>query len=741
MCSLLSILRGGLQFTHGGIQATSLNLGPGMEFGAKAHNLGMLYGSPLAKTAMPGVAVLQTKETRRDDKIDALHRIVPWLEKVGKGHFGAVDGNPLLLAVRSSPVRSAPGIAKSVIYVGMNDATTRAMTRTMPMNAAYRTYAWFIRSYARGVHSPEFANELLRQRPAEMSWEEYTGTLLHVLSKEDHIDIPQDPYGQLLESTNAVANSMSIAQMSGGLFIQKAVVIDDDPLSGSGVYFTRSLKDGSPVGSSRFAVGEAGSEVVTGNAGKELVAGSPILRRLDAIRPPLEIVYGDGLEIEYSAVRGAIVLLQEKSLSFPDPGVQVRVWEEMVRGGLMAAEKYPKLVCDLQRNMPQNVHIIRDATRLGDPVGKGKSINGMYAAQGRLIETKDLSSQLDPQSLPILYATNTNDPAVLDAIFKRKIAGLITPEGHEYSHAAIWSRILKIPMLVEFKDNISSLIGETVLMDEVTGSLYKADGEMDSSLIRPPQLDVKNYLGIDPEKIEKEVPNDIVGLSIKAIAEMHDSLIESSIAATKKRQFDEAARLTLKAHYLHIELNKLQNRRDPFEVYAWDKQLPSWIIEKYRGKYPKGIEAALVEEASNIDPMFKMLSESYGDRLRLEVIPNIQAGQHRGRMDFWRIKAIVEGGSPYLMHREITISNNHATSPFNVDQTNSKAVIDAREEAKALAAKFEGAKVMEYDLIGEYHDRGLISGTKVIGVLPPLLSRPAADGTSQQEIEGGRTVP
>ncbi len=709
----------GLNFTQGDIRVVSLDKKPGPEFGSKAHNLGLLSSSHTTrKMTQPGVAVLQTGEASRSDKIEVFRRIVPWLEQAG---------TPLLLAVRSSPEKSAPGIAKSVIYIGMNETTAQALAKTTSPEVAYRTYVWFIKNFMRAVHPQASIDDGLRQKTNGATWKDYTRLLLDDLGKKG-IVIPDDPYEQLLQATDAVANSMSSAGMTGGYVIQRAVVIDDNPLSGAGVYFTRSSSDGGPVGSGRFASRETGSEVVTGDAGVELAAASPLLASLDNVRDPLERLFGEALDVEFAFVRGALYLLQARPMQFSDPGVQIHVWENMVRGGLMAAAQFPRRIFDLKKETPTNVYVVKDPDQLKDPVGRGKGVNRLFAAQGRLVQAADILSKTEAEELRIMFAEDPNDPAVLSAVWKRRMAGIITPSGHEYSHIAILAQALKIPMLIGFGGGASSLIGKVVLLDEVTGALYAMSDDMSGLLTGAPQIDVRNYLKTDPEAIEREVSQEIVGMSIKAMATRHDGLIEEAIDATKRGDFARAAYLTIKANSLHVQLRKLQNVPDPFVVYAWDHQLPTELERKYEGQDLDRIRAALVKEAFDLDPMFRKLSEYYGDRLRLVVTRNPQAGQYLGLMEFYRISAIVEGGSPFLKRWEFS-TRSHGDPIERLFRMifrlgmKPKEIINAREEAKAMAKDIDGAQYVEYDIVDRYHDRGLIAWSKVIGVLPPLLSK------------------
>lgn len=741
---MMSIFAGAktFAFSQGPIQALSLTGMPGMEFGLKAHNLGVISASRgLGRTVAPGVAILQTGEAGRDDKASVVQKAVSWLEKKCKKKLGAAIGHPLLLAVRSSPQKSAPGKAKSVIYLGMNEAACHALSREVSPDTAFRTYAWFLRNYARDVCARESPIVLPAQKPDGMSWEEYTGILLHEISRAG-LRISDDPREQLMDAYDAVRGSMYEAGMSGGVLVQEAVVIDDDPLSGAGVYFTRSPNDGAPRGMGRVAYGSAGADVVMGEAGVEFDVDSPAGKRLSRVTSALEKLFGDPLDVEFAQTRGALYLLQARPLAFGDPEIQVRVWQDMVRGGLMAAREYPRRVFALQEGMPSDVHSVSDVAQLGAPIGKGRGVCGSYAARGKIVPVADIASGEEPSESRIIFTDDPNAPKVIDAVWKRRVAGVVTSGGHDFSHIAIMARALKIPMLINFDGDVARHMGQDVILDEATGALYRANEAMDAVLKFIPQNCATGHFGIDPESIQQDVLRDIANAPVGAIARWHDTEIEMSIRRSKKGNFAEALRHTWRAHFLHLELDRLNNRSRPFTVYVWDNTLPSQIYETirvgsgisdshcrapnwYSSDEKQRIRAFIAEKPDLIDPMFAALSQHYGDRLRLEVSFRRQCGQFCAQ-ELVRVSAVAEGGDPFIRRWEMPVNDPlGAVMPsilryFGWDPE--KDVKRVRREAEDLVQRIPGAQYVEYNLVHKWHDRGVLMGTKVIGVLPPGYS-------------------
>ncbi|MBT3182071.1 MAG: hypothetical protein HN337_06145 [Deltaproteobacteria bacterium] len=329
-----------------------------------------------------------------------------------------------------------------------------------------------------------------------------------------------------------------------------------------------------------------------------------------------------------------------------------------------------------------------------------------------------------------------SDPRVLDTVWKREVAGIVTPNGHDFSHVAILARAMNIPMMVGFEGDVKSYMDRDVLLDEASEKLYLVGGSDANFLIPASHVDGANPSRVSREDIEKAVEKEVTGMPLRVIAKIHDELVRQSIRATEEGDFDDAVTLTLKAHAYHGELRKLQNRDQPFSVYAWEGLLPSSVAKKAGVVYSQElnlsevklsvIREALIRDAHRIDPAFKELQEIYGDRLRLEVTRSQHYGKYAEHALF-RINAIVDGGDEFLMRKEVPTAG---AGPFLSAFLNwigrgvPKAVSRAREEAQSMVGRIPGARYVEYEIIDKYHDRGILRARTVIGVLPPLETTP-----------------
>jgi len=129
--------------------------------------------------------------------------------------------NPLLLSVRSGAKFSMPGMMDTVLNLGLNDVTLKAIiTKTNNKRFGYDAYRRFITMFANivmGVDRMKFENvlEVMKEQKGVANDTDLTAEDLEKLSeqfkkiykKELKKDFPQDPYEQLKMAINAVFGS------------------------------------------------------------------------------------------------------------------------------------------------------------------------------------------------------------------------------------------------------------------------------------------------------------------------------------------------------------------------------------------------------------------------------------------------------------------------------------------------------------------------------------------------------
>lgn len=204
--------------------------------------------------------------------------------------FGC-ERNPLLLSVRSGALISMPGMMQTVHNVGINEAIVRGLA-TWSGNPffAWDNYRRFVQSWSmtfdvnRGVFT-----DLMRRakrRHDVRKKREFTPEQMADLAREYHqaaieigIEIPQDPWEQLMAAINQVMDSwnlpkareyrriMNIADDWGtAVVLQRMVYGNLHRQSGSGVFFTAHphRKLDRVVLWGDYATGDQGEDIVGG---------------------------------------------------------------------------------------------------------------------------------------------------------------------------------------------------------------------------------------------------------------------------------------------------------------------------------------------------------------------------------------------------------------------------------------------------------------------------------------------
>ena len=144
-----------------------------------------------------------------------LNAMVEWLERVTDRRFDG-DRRPLLLAVRTSGPAAMPGLADSVLDIGLNDRTVEILARELSdPDFAFRNYRRLVESYAQIVHDadPTEFEELSDAEAAERGWSGEPSTIkdwralmarYHAfLDSELGVVLPQTPFEQLVEVVSA----------------------------------------------------------------------------------------------------------------------------------------------------------------------------------------------------------------------------------------------------------------------------------------------------------------------------------------------------------------------------------------------------------------------------------------------------------------------------------------------------------------------------------------------------------
>ena len=270
-------------------------------------------------------------------------------KEVGK-KLGA-EKNPLLLSVRSGARESMPGMMDTILNLGLNDKTVKALAKESGNPAfAYDCYRRFIQMYGDVVMGVQAINEndhcpfeaILEKVRSEAGVEldnELTAADLKELIKRYKAVIkqrtgtafPQDAYEQLWGSVSAVFNSWQNeratlyrqkygipAAWGTAVNVQAMVFGNMGDSCATGVAFTRDPANGEKVFYGEYLINAQGEDVVAGirtpNPIAQLKDEMPHAHAdLEVVRKKLEKHFKDMQDFEFTVEDGKLWMLQTRN--------------------------------------------------------------------------------------------------------------------------------------------------------------------------------------------------------------------------------------------------------------------------------------------------------------------------------------------------------------------------------------------------------------------------------------------
>lgn len=275
------------------------------------------------------------------------------MEKIMGTKFGATDGMPLLVAVRSGARDSMPGMMDTILNLGLNDQTVVALENTTNNpRFAWDCYRRFIQMYGDvvlGVQKKEGEDH----EPFETVIHTFKHERYHAdiedskLTAEDNKELvkrfkalvqertgkqfPHNPWDQLRGAAGAVFGSWMNdrakvyrakynipSEWGTAVNVQAMVFGNTGDTSGSGVAFTRNPANGVNEFYGEFLINAQGEDVVAGVRTPE-----PVLElkkqmpksyaELLRVRATLEKHFKDVQDIEFTIQDGKLFMLQTRN--------------------------------------------------------------------------------------------------------------------------------------------------------------------------------------------------------------------------------------------------------------------------------------------------------------------------------------------------------------------------------------------------------------------------------------------
>ena len=437
--------------------------------------------------------------------VEALRKLEERMgQKLGEVH------NPLLVSVRSGAKFSMPGMMDTILNLGLNDETVKALeAKAGNPRFAYDCYRRFIQMYGNvvlDIEKDEFEHIFDGQKKkakAKLDTQLTAKDLQQVIDgykklvqKKTGKPFPQDAMAQLAGARDAVFRSWfndraahyrrmnQIPDDLGTAVNVQAMVFGNlGETSATGVGFTRNPATGENAFYGEFLENAQGEDVVSGvrtpHPISELEAWNPgVYQQLREITTRLEKHYRDVQDFEYTIQDGKLYMLQTRNGKRTGPAA-VRIAVDMVQEGLISKEE-AVLRVEAQQ-LDQLLHPVldpaskRELTLLstGLPASPG-------AAVGTIVFTADDAVEKS-KKMPVVLVRKETVP---DDIHGMEVAkGILTSRGGMTSHAAVVCRGMGTPCVAgaeafavdEHKKQVSVKAGgKTVTLKE--GDWLSLDG-------------------------------------------------------------------------------------------------------------------------------------------------------------------------------------------------------------------------------------------------------------------------
>ena len=396
-----------------------------------------------------------------------LRSAVEWLEGVTGRRFGG-DQRPLLLAVRTSAGTPMPGLAESVLDVGLTDRTVDVVAAELSdSDFAYRSYRRFIESYAALVFDADLAEfEDLSDREKERvgwkleprnvsEWRMLIARYHDFLERELGAVVPQTPLQQLVEvvqasfaswrSLPAVNHRMlhAIPENAGLAITVHAMIFNErNQKSGRGRAVSRDLSTGAPELAGEFSIGgriEAFDEPPEPiDLASFVQNGAPSFSKVFAefaghVRR-IEAHAGDAVEVDFMVGDGALFLMQYRPAR-RSAGEAVRVAVELVSDGIIEPQEAILRIDPASLDLLLHPTIDRDGGLTVLAKGMGASPG---AATGEIAFTSERAQAMAAEERPVILVRNETHPEDIHGMHVAE--GVLTIRGGTTSHAAVVAR-------------------------------------------------------------------------------------------------------------------------------------------------------------------------------------------------------------------------------------------------------------------------------------------------------------
>jgi len=438
------------------------------------------------------------------------------IEKDVKKKFGDLK-NPLLLSVRSGARVSMPGMMDTILNLGLNDKTVKALAlKTSNGRFAKDSYRRFIQMFGNvvmGVESYHFEElienykltkgVLLDTDLDESDWDGLIVDFKRTVKEKTKKSFPQNVFDQLLGAISAVflsweSNRAKIyrklnqipAEWGTAVNVQSMVFGNMGEDCATGVVFTRNPSDGSNDIYGEYLINAQGEDVVAGTRTPQYITKKArqqakvkaasmeevmpnVYRQLHKILKKLEKHYKDMQDVEFTVENKKLWMLQTRSGKRTAKSA-VKIAVDMVKEKLISKKEA------VLRIDPNSLDTLLHPT-LDEKSSINVIANGLPAspgaASGKVVFTSEEAERLTGMMQDTILVRVETSPEDIQGMHAAK--GILTARGGMTSHAAVVARGMGRPCVSgssEIDINYENKSFKTSSMEIKEGEIITIDG-------------------------------------------------------------------------------------------------------------------------------------------------------------------------------------------------------------------------------------------------------------------------
>ncbi len=448
--------------------------------------------------------------------ITSIKKELKTVEKEVSKKFGDLK-NPLLLSVRSGARVSMPGMMDTILNLGLNDKTVKALaSKTSNGRFAKDSYRRFIQMYGNvvmgveGYHFEELIENykltkgvLLDTDLNENDWDGLIEDFKRTVKEKANRDFPQDVNEQLLGAISAVFLSWESkrakiyrklnhipAEWGTAVNVQSMVFGNMGDDCATGVVFTRNPSDGENEIYGEYLINAQGEDVVAGTRTPQYITKKArqnakvkassmeesmpkVYKQLCKILKKLEKHYKDMQDVEFTVENKKLWMLQTRSGKRTAKSA-VKITVDMVKEKLIS-KKEAVLRID-PHSLDTLLHPTLDEKSTINVIANGLPASP-GAASGKVVFTSEEAERLTSMMQDTILVRVETSPEDIQGMHAAK--GILTARGGMTSHAAVVARGMGRPCVSgssEIDINYENKSFKTSSMEIKEGDIITIDG-------------------------------------------------------------------------------------------------------------------------------------------------------------------------------------------------------------------------------------------------------------------------